>query len=234
MKRIKWIIGSIAVLLITMTALFFIYVSDYYRSDKSVSELLENSTNISVEGDLTVIKSSAKSDTALIFYPGGKVESSAYLPLLVKISESGITCILIKMPFNLAVFNTKAADNIYDKFPEIKHWYLGGHSLGGAMASNYAANNPDKIDGLILLGAYIYGDYPPEETLTVYGTEDFGLDLSKISYDENVYVLNGGNHAQFGNYGKQKGDGDASIERDVQQDLAVNYISEFIHMKNLK
>ena len=75
------------------------------------------------------------SDIGLIFYPGGKVETEAYAPLLDQLAEQGITCVLVEMPLHLAVFDINAADDIYEQFPEITSWYLCGHSLGGAMAS---------------------------------------------------------------------------------------------------
>jgi len=79
-----------------------------------------------------------------------------------------------------------------------------------------------------LLGAYVYGDVDPGQSLTIYGSEDQVLDRSKITYSENVEVILGGNHAQFGNYGLQKGDGTATITRDEQQDLTVQKILDWI------
>ena len=38
------------------------------------------------------------------------------------------------------------------------------------------------------------------------------------------YVIEGGNHAQFGNYGKQKGDGEASVSDVKQQQETVEII----------
>ena len=49
-----------------------------------------------------------------------------------------------------------------------------------------------------------------------------------INYTENIVIIEGGNHAQFGNYGKQKGDPDATISAEEQQTIAVNAIVEFI------
>ena len=71
----------------------------------------------------------------LIFYPGSKVENTAYAPLLHDLSEDGILCVLVKMPCNLAVLGMNAADGIPECFPEVTDWYIDGHSLGGAMAA---------------------------------------------------------------------------------------------------
>jgi pimeloyl-ACP methyl ester carboxylesterase len=131
------------------------------------------------------------------------------------------------MPFNMAIFDVNAADAVYDKLPQISNWYIAGHSMGGAMASAYASKNPEKVSGLILLGAYIYGDYPPEKSLTIYGTFNDSLEKN-IDYTQNIVKIEGGNHAQFGNYGKQKGDPDATITAEEQQNKAVSAICDFI------
>ena len=149
-------------------------------------------------------------DTAIIFYPGAKVEGAAYLPLLDQLRRTGLTCILVEMPFRMAIFDVNAAEDVMAQFPEIRHWYLAGHSMGGAMASQFAAGHRDQVDGLILLGAYLYGEYPSADTLTVYGSLNQSVE-DKIDYTENVVEIEGGNHAQFGNYGPQKGDLPAAI-----------------------
>ncbi|MFI3251013.1 MAG: alpha/beta hydrolase, partial [Eubacteriales bacterium] len=142
---------------------FAFYVSDYYRSDPVAIETLEQE-NVEVLGDFTVILPEKPGNSAVIFYPGGKVEHSAYLPLLEEISQHGITCILAKMPFNLAVFDIYKADGILGTMPEIEYWFLAGHSLGGIMAS-VAAEHNTLVHGLILLGSYLYSDFPVEKTL---------------------------------------------------------------------
>ncbi|HCX64694.1 MAG TPA: carboxymethylenebutenolidase [Eubacteriaceae bacterium] len=231
----KWIkviiIGTISLVLL-LTGAFFIYVSDYYEADDSAMEVIQRESNVSVQDDFIELSPERSSDTALIFYPGAKVEYLAYLPIMEKIKQNGnITCILVEMPFNMAIFDSDAADEIMGQFPDIKNWYVGGHSMGGAMASTYASENQDKITGLILLGAYIYGDYPAENTLTVYGTLNTSV-AEKIDYTENVIIIEDGNHAQFGNYGKQKGDPDAGISREEQQRIAVESIVEFLESKD--
>ena len=143
-------------------------------------------------------------DTAIIFYPGAKVEGAAYLPLLDQLRRTGLTCILVEMPFRMAIFDVNAAEDVMAQFPEIRHRYLAGHSMGGAMASQFAAGHRDQVDGLILLGAYLYGEYPSADTLTVYGSLNQSVE-DKIDYTENVVEIEGGNHAQFGNYGPRRG-----------------------------
>ncbi len=229
-KWLKTTLISLCALVALLAAGFFVYVSDYYRADDIAVAVMTHDSGIRTEGNLTILTPSTPSDTALIFYPGAKVEATAYLPILEKLKQNGITAVLVKMPFNMAILDANAADKVFDKLPGIKNWYIGGHSLGGAMASSYASKNKDKVSGLILLGAYIYGDYPAEDALTVYGT--FNSNLEKdINYTENIVIIEGGNHAQFGNYGKQKGDPDATISSEEQQNIAVEAILQFINGK---
>lgn len=61
-----------------------------------------------------------------------------------------------------------------------------------------------------------------------YGNEDKVMDKSKIEGTSNILEVKGGNHANFGNYGEQKGDGKSSITARQQQDQAVQAIIRFI------
>ena len=228
-RQKKWLLagGIFLLVLAVLTGAFFWYVSDYYRADEIALEVLAQDSTITVQDDLTILSPSYPTDTAVIFYPGAKVEAEAYLPLLTKIRQTGVTCILVHMPFRMAIFDADAAEEVMEQFPEYQHWYIAGHSMGGAMASQFAASHPDEVDGLILLGAYIYGDYPPEKTLTVYGSLNQSVE-DHIDYTENVVEIEGGNHAQFGNYGPQKGDQPATISAEEQQAQTVAAIEEFL------
>ena len=137
------------------------------------------------------------------------------------------------MPFHMAIFDPGAAEDVIRQFPQIRHWYLAGHSMGGAMASKFAAEHPDMVEGLILLGAYLYGDYPAEDTLTVYGSLNQSVE-DHIDYTENVVEIEGGNHAQFGNYGPQKGDLPATISAQDQQAQTVEAIANFLEKQRQK
>ena len=41
-------------------------------------------------------------------------------------------------------------------------------------------------------------------------------------------MIEGGNHAQFGDYGLQKGDGQAGISREEQQEITARLIEEMV------
>ena len=229
-KKTKKIIIIIIAIIMILLGGFWWYVSDYYRADEVAVNILNSADNLEFLDDLIVVEASEPSDTALIFYPGAKVEYTAYLPILEKLSDNGITSVLVKMPFNMAIFDADAADKVFDQLPDIQNWFIGGHSMGGAMASSYASDNMDKLSGLILLGAYIYQDVSPSDALTIYGTFNDNLEKN-IDYTENIVIIEGGNHAQFGNYGLQKNDPIATISSDEQQNIAVAAIIDFIAEK---
>ena len=228
-RRKKWLVaGGIALLILAiLTGAFFWYVSDYYRAEDAALEVLAQDRGITVQDNLTILSPTYPTDTAIIFYPGAKVEAEAYLPLLDQIRQTGVACILVHMPFHMAIFDANAAEAVIDQFPEYQHWYIAGHSMGGAMASQFASDHPDLVDGLILMGAYIYGDYPAEDTLTIYGSLNQSVE-DNIDYTENIVEIEGGNHAQFGNYGPQKGDLPAAISAEEQQKQTVKAIEAFL------
>jgi hypothetical protein len=231
-KRFKVILTSLLLLLVVLGGGFLVYASDYYRADETANAILQSDA-VEIRGNLIIMQPEEASDTALIFYPGAKVEYTAYLPILESLRQNGIASVLMKMPFNMAIFSASAADRAFLELSGIRNWFIGGHSMGGAMASSYAAGHKDKVKGLVLLGAYIYGDVSPADALTVYGTLNANLE-KHIDYTENVVIIQGGNHAQFGNYGEQKGDPEAAISREEQQDIAVRAILEFIRLKSVE
>ena len=229
-QKILRITGILVLILAMGAGAFFWYVSDYYPAEATALEVLAQSTGVVVQDNLTILSPSYSTDTAIIFYPGAKVEADAYLPLLDQIRQKGFTCILVHMPFRMAIFDANAAQRVIEQFPEIRHWYMAGHSMGGAMASKFASEHQDMVDGLILLGAYLYGDYPAENTLTIYGSLNQSVE-DHIDYTENIVEIEGGNHAQFGNYGPQKGDLPATISAQEQQRQTVKAIEQFLQQR---
>ena len=148
-RRGRWKIAACVLLAAVALAAagFFWYVSGYYRADEIALEVLAQDGSVMVQDDLTVFSPSYPTDTGLIFYPGAKVEGAAYLPLLDQLRQTGLTCVLVEMPFRLAIFDADAAEDVMAQFPDIEHWYIAGHSLGGAVASQFAADHPNEIDG---------------------------------------------------------------------------------------
>ena len=138
------------------------------------------------------------------------------------------------MPFNLAVLAKDAAASIPEQFPEVEHWYMAGHSLGGSIAASFAAENTAWVEGLILLAAY--STEPLEiPVLSIRGSEDGVLDLEKyekyrtnLPADFEEHILEGGNHAGFGFYGPQEGDGTATISSREQIAGTAKLIAEFV------
>ena len=166
-----------------------------------------------------------KIERGFIFYPGGLVEHTAYAPLLRALAEEGWLCVLTEMPLDLAVLNPGAADGIAPAFPQVERWAIGGHSLGGAMAASYAAEHTDDFDMLVLLAAYSTADLTASglDVISLYGSEDGVLNREKYAgYRKNLpddareIIIEGGNHAGFGDYGPQRGDGSASISPQEQ------------------
>lgn len=217
---------------------FFMYAADYYHTDIDAYTLAVSCSreNITITDDLIVFEPENPL-SGFIFYPGGKVEFSAYTPLLHELSEEGILCVVCKMPFNLAVFDSNAADGINELYPEVDTWFIGGHSLGGVMAAGYAEENAEYFDGVVLLGSYSTADLKDSglKVLSVYGSNDEVMNMSSylkylpnLPSDFSEYIIDGGCHCYFGNYGLQDGDGNASISREKQQIITCDLIEEFI------
>ncbi len=214
----------ILLLVIIVAATIFLVVP--YGTEEIATDMLDNE-NVSEANGIIQIKGEKKR-SAIIFYPGAKVNSVAYLPLFERVvEETGVSCYLVDMPFNLAVFKEDAAKEIIEDNEEIENWYMAGHSLGGSMASSFASDNQELISGIILLASYVYGDYPTEQSLTVYGTFNSNIG-SRVNYTDNIVIIEGGNHAQFGNYGKQLGDPDATITAEEQQRVTAEAIRDFL------
>ncbi len=215
-----------------------VYLGDYYRSDyEAIGAFMPGHSEWKEEPDNTIVFEPENPKAGFIFYPGGKVEHRSYIPLMQELQERGVLCIIVKMPFNLAVLDVNAADGIRAEYPGIENWYIGGHSLGGSMAASYLGAHKDEFKGLILLGSYSTENLSDTElrVLSVFGSED--KVMNRESYDEyktnlpedfTEIEISGGCHAYFGMYGAQEGDGIPTITNEEQIQLTAEYISEII------
>ncbi|MBO7218343.1 MAG: alpha/beta hydrolase [Clostridia bacterium] len=237
-RIILWLV-SVIVIIAVITGAGAIYVNDYYRADSNAITTFATSNTIFTEtlDERTVVYAPEKAKTGFVFYPGGKVEYTAYEPLMKACADKGILCVLIEMPFNLAVLDMNAAEGIMSKYPEIENWYIGGHSLGGSMAASYLSKNVDEFEGLILLGSYSTADLSGTDldVLSIYGSEDKVMNYEKytdnktnLPKDFTEVVIDGGCHAGFGMYGAQYGDGIPIISNQEQIRLTAEKISELV------
>lgn len=221
---------ALAAILVACGIGFGVYVSDYYRADTPAPELSTTAIPVAETDDTITI--GQPSEQGIIFYPGAKVDPAAYVPLMQKLADEGFYCVIAKMPFNLAFFGIDAANATIAENPETT-WWIAGHSLGGAMAAQYAESHADDLEGIALLAAYAASDLSNTnlEALVIYGSEDSVLNRENLTANESnlpantrTIVIEGGNHAGFGNYGPQEGDGTASISADDQQRQTVEAI----------
>lgn len=226
------VIAVVSVLAIGMA----VYFGTYYHA-VGVDGYLESSDDVTVTdiGNGWLFDGEG-TDTALVFYPGAKVEASAYAPLMSELAENGIDCFLVRMPLRFAIFDMDAALGIVEDY-DYETWILSGHSLGGAMAANLAASNPGAFDGLVLLAAYPTESLAGDDiwVVSLYGSEDGILSMDKVvsgrelmPQDYEEICIEGGNHALFGSYGKQDGDGDAAIDGETQRQTVVDAVLEHI------
>lgn len=175
--------------------------------------------------------------TGYIFYPGGRVDYRSYAPILKSLAQQGFLVVLVPMPLSLAFFTPNKADGVLAAFPEIQYWALGGHSLGGAMAARYCFTHPGKIQALILWASY------PADTdslanqklavLSIFGSEDGQVkeieSSSPLLPANTTWIkMDGGNHAQFGDYGLQPGDGQAKISPHQQWNQVTSATAAFL------
>jgi dienelactone hydrolase len=166
--------------------------------------------------------------TGLILYPGGRVDERSYAPIAHDLAAEGYLVVLVPMPLNFAIFAPDRAAEVIAAFPAIRHWAIGGHSLGGAIAAQFAQNHPEQIAGLVLWASYPPGDTSLRQqrlaVVSIYGTRD-GVAMPQeivesralLPPDATFVAIEGANHAQFGWYGEQRGDLPATISREEQQ-----------------
>ena len=242
-KKSSWLrklLLGLAVVFVIAAGAFFWYANDYYKATADAVKALQSDGSVTItetDDAITFAPNGEEPEEGVIFYPGGKVESEAYAPLLRSLAEADLLVVVAKMPFHLAVFDANAAETIMEQEESVQAWYLAGHSLGGVMASSFAADRSDEVAGLIFLAAYPSSDLTdvPFPVLSIYGSEDEVLSREsykeaqeKLPDDYTEIVLDGGNHGQFGDYGMQAGDGTATISTSQQQQLTVKVITSFI------
>lgn len=255
-NRLKKFLIIILVIVVALVIACGAYIGKYYHANVNVEEYYAAGEvnedgyvvsyivpvgdgfgeNHMVDG-IYIQSSEVEAEDLIIFYPGAKVEYTAYLPMFYELSKQGVDTYIVEMPGNLAFFGMNKAEKIMEMYGGYDNYYLAGHSLGGAMGASFASEHLDQLDGMIFLASYPTKSLVADDfkVLSIYGSEDTVLNMEKVvegrqymPEDYTEICIEGGNHAQFGDYGFQKGDQPALIERSEQQKQTVEAIVDMV------
>jgi pimeloyl-ACP methyl ester carboxylesterase len=170
----------------------------------------------------------------LVFLCGSGISARAYAPLLRPIADAGYPVLVIKLPYRFAFFEANKKEAIERarramvSRREIPAWVVSGHSLGAALAARLVQADQRSVAALVLIGT----THPKDDDLSflsipvtkVYATNDGIAPMNKVLANRRLLpaqtkwvAIEGGNHSQFGYYGHQLFDGNATITREAQQ-----------------
>lgn len=231
------LLGRIALMLVLALLVVSTAWLRPYPATAEARDVATGTTDVTVTSDattLTLTPMTAQADASgagLIFQPGARVDPRAYLPLLARIAEQGHLVVVVKQPLDVGLLAIGAPGAIVERHPEVATWVVGGHSLGGVAAGQYAARSPSRVTGLLLWASYPLDSLSQRTDLAVTsisGTEDtfttpsdIEASRAKLPSGATVVAVEGGVHSFFGDYGMQPGDGTPTISREVAQDEIV-------------
>jgi alpha-beta hydrolase superfamily lysophospholipase len=239
MKLWKTVLKFTALILSSLIlALFLVLNYNTYRPMPEALDAMKRQ-NVALERNVIRFEPVGEVRASIVFYQGGLVTTEAYAVLGQMLTERGLRVFMPRMPFNLAILNVNAFDRIYKAYDQGEPWFLGGHSLGGASAAFYVDRSPEHINGLFFLGAYPADTIDLKDldvpVLSINASNDRVVDREKYNSTkallppETVYLtIEGGNHANYGFYGQQKGDGVGNLEREAQHRLTVEAIAAMV------
>jgi len=243
-KTKKIVLLGILLLLLGFVLYSVFYFTESYGPDEAaeVALLGSDSVIVTTTDDYIYFKPANidPNQAGLLYYPGAKVEPEAYSVMGYRLAEAGIPVVIVKMPLNFAIFDANKAIEIKESLGLSNAWAIGGHSLGGAMAAKFVYENPTAFGALILFASYPAGesnDLSDSQLrfLSISASLDALATREKIDAkrpflpESTTYItIEGGNHAQFGNYGPQKGDNKADISTVLQMDQIVDTVISFL------
>lgn len=233
-RLLKWVLVILGVIALA-AILWGIQWATYARPPlpEAIKALeSDDQVQIAYEPWLTFLPRQSSPITGFVFYPGGRIDPRGYAFLMREIASEGYLVVVPEMPINMAVFNSNVASEIIAYFPEINHWVIGGHSVGGAMAAQYTANHSDAIEGLA-----IWASYPPNSAdlskldlpvVSIYGSRELRVNDASIGErkhllpEDTLYIrIEGGDHHQFGSYQINPEDHLATINRESQHEQII-------------
>lgn len=227
---------------VVLTTLISIPFATYPLSYQPSSLALEALEDAHETWDYMHFSPSLPSKGNVIYYPGGLVNPQAYAYMGFVLSALGYDVFVTKPLFHLQIINPEQGRLIMDDYPSNLPWYIGGHSLGGTSAAFWVHAQPSLFSGLFFLGSYPSEAHDFSESamkvLSVKATLD--TVMNQATYESSLALLNpsttsyvtivGGNHSQFGDYGFQRGDTEATLT--VQEQHAMVAIALSLWMES--
>lgn len=232
-KKLKWIgFGLLGIILVAVIGFLVWTQLTYGPTDEALTYAAE-----ATEIDNRLEFGDPSSEVGFILYPGAKVEKEAYAYYGTRLAEEGIFVAIPSLRLNLGILDIDAADDIIAAHPDVKRWYVGGHSLGGSAASGYALEHEDQVEGVIFLASYPISSMTESDlrVLSVSGEvdglasrDDIEASRDNVPNDAVFYEIKGGNHANFGMYGPQDGDNDSPLSAKEQLDETIDQIIDWL------
>ena len=233
MTKTKKRILILSAVILVLAVMIAVYLSDYSKADATALAALESSGTVEVtETDYGWFFDGPGTDAALVFYPGAKVEATAYAPLLRLLAENGTDVCLAEVPARMAFLAVNKAEKVMAGY-DYDNWFTGGHSLGGWAAEHYASKHGEGLQGVVLFAARPRDGVGVPE-LVLCGSEDGlvkpaeTLDAGDVGENVTLEIIEGGNHAQFGSYGTQSGDGTATVSAEAQREEGARLTAEWM------
>lgn len=232
-KFFKWAALSIVGLLVVAVTGFLIWTQFTYGPTDEATQYAEEGKVVDNRlefGDTT-------SEVGVILYPGAKVEKEAYAYYGTRLAEEGVFVAIPSLRLNLGILEIDAAAPVIKAHPEIERWIVAGHSLGGSAASGYALEHQELVEGVIFLASYPISSMVDSDLriLSISGEldglavpEDIEASRSDLPDDSQFVQIEGGNHANFGMYGPQKGDQESPLTSKEQLDEVLSAILEWL------
>ena len=230
-----------ALILIAALVVFVLWAESPLRAEPGpLDEVLTSDIGYTETEEGVVLTPAEPNGTGLVFFSGARVEPAAYAAKLASVVEAGVTVVIVRPILNFAIFEYRPQadfENAASDGDDVDTWYVGGHSLGGVKACQYAADPDNEVAGLILFGSYCASDISETDlpVLTVVAENDGLSTPAKIADaagllppGNTVVTLPGAVHAQFGDYGVQPGDGTPTATDAEVEELLSNVLLKFL------
>jgi dienelactone hydrolase len=234
-RRLRLVLAILIVLLIALVISAVLLLRPY-PAGQAAQAALQSSAEVRVtraDGVIGFVPSTPTTK-GFIYYPGGLVAPDAYAATMQDIAERGYAVFIVEMPLNLAVLGADRAADVIAAHPQYTMWAIGGHSLGGAMACRYVVGNKNAALRVLILHSgscdqsFSLAGRDDVQVTSIYGTQDGLLSPSEVEASRQylpasaqLMALEGVTHAQFGDYGEQRGDGRALVSNEDAQQLVV-------------